>query len=63
MAQSTEPQWKQRLANIIFETNTRAAKTFDAVLLVVILLSVILVGSTTFFVEILDFAQKYHANS
>lgn len=39
----SETTFKKKLANIIFETDTRSAKAFDAVLLVVILLSVILV--------------------
>ncbi len=42
MATKHHSSWSQRLANIIFETDTPAAKLFDAVLLVVILLSVVL---------------------
>jgi len=43
MAKTNKTPLKQRIARIIFETDTPAAKAFDALLLAVIILSVILV--------------------
>ena len=49
---STWKDWKARLHTVIFESNTRAGKLFDVVLLILILLSI--------FVVLVDSMDVYH---
>jgi voltage-gated potassium channel len=49
---SKTPSWRERLHQTIYESNTRAGKTFDIALLIVILASIVVV--------ILDSVQSLH---
>ena len=53
--ESTRAPWRERVRYVIFEHDTRAAKTFDVVLLAVILFSVLLV----FLESVEEYNQRY----
>jgi voltage-gated potassium channel len=53
MEKNDGPNWRRRLHEIIYESNTVAGKTFDIVLLILILSSIVVV--------MLDSIEKYHA--
>lgn len=52
---TTKPDWRTRTGRIIFEADTPAGKTFDVVLMALIIMSVVLV----MFESIEEFSQRY----